>query len=184
MQIGFYFDQSRCSGCNTCIIACKDWHDNSDSEPRNWIRIKKMETGKFPAVSLSYLFQTCFHCLKPACIKACPEGAIKKIKDNGIVVVDRDICLGGNGCDRLCLSACPYDVPAFGEEPGAKMEKCDLCLDRWPEKKPICVEACPMRALDAGPIEELTAKYGSNHRAEGFFYSANMSPSIIFTKSG
>ncbi len=24
MQLGFYFDQTRCTGCHTCVVACKD----------------------------------------------------------------------------------------------------------------------------------------------------------------
>jgi anaerobic dimethyl sulfoxide reductase subunit B (iron-sulfur subunit) len=40
------------------------------------------------------------------------------------------------------------------------MQKCNLCCDRWESgHKPICVEACPMRALDAGPQEEMESKY-------------------------
>jgi anaerobic dimethyl sulfoxide reductase subunit B (iron-sulfur subunit) len=81
----------------------------------------------------------------------------------------------------LCLEACPYDAPQFGAEESAKMQKCDLCLERWAEhKKPICVDACPMRALDAGPIKELRAKYGDIKEAEGFVYSEKLTPTIAF----
>ena len=61
------------------------------------------------------------------------------------------------------------------------MEKCDLCVERLAEgKNPICVDACPMRALDAGPLEELIAKYGNVREATGFVYSEDCIPSIIF----
>ena len=61
------------------------------------------------------------------------------------------------------------------------MQKCDLCLDRWVEgKKPICVEACPMRAMDAGPVDELKARYGDVLEAEGFVYSRKLIPSVVF----
>jgi anaerobic dimethyl sulfoxide reductase subunit B (iron-sulfur subunit) len=61
------------------------------------------------------------------------------------------------------------------------MEKCDLCSDRWGEgKKPICVDSCPTRALDAGPLEELKIKYGTKLEAEGFIYSPQVKPAIIF----
>ena len=60
------------------------------------------------------------------------------------------------------------------------MQKCDLCIDRWAEdKKPICVEACPVRALDAGPMEELEAKYGNNRDGHGFVYSGIVKPSVV-----
>jgi anaerobic dimethyl sulfoxide reductase subunit B (iron-sulfur subunit) len=61
------------------------------------------------------------------------------------------------------------------------MQKCDLCIERLlTELKPICVAACPMRALDVGPIDELIRKYGEVREAEGFVYSPKVKPSIIF----
>ena len=182
MQYGFYFDQSRCIGCFTCQIACKDWHEyDLGSEPANWININTMEKGKFPDLSVSYLFLTCYHCVNPPCVPVCPVEAITKREEDGIVVIDREACLGKGSCDVFCKEACPYNAPEFGFEPGTKMQKCALCLDRWAEgKKPICVEACPMRALDAGPIDELRTKYGDTRAAEGFFYFEKARPSIVF----
>ena len=61
------------------------------------------------------------------------------------------------------------------------MEKCDFCLDRLTEnKKPICVDACPVRALDVGPIESLREKYGDTREAEGFVYFEEVAPSVVF----
>ncbi len=181
MQIGFYFNQSRCTGCYACLIACKDWHDNTGTEPENWIRLTAIEKGKFPDLSLSYLFSTCLHCAAPLCLPACLVGAISKRQEDGIVVVDREACLGSASCDGACQKACLCDAPQFGPEPDAKMQKCDLCLERWAEKKkPICVESCPMRALDAGLLDELKVKYGDIREAEGFSYSEEAMPSIIF----
>ena len=181
MQIGFYFDQSRCTGCYTCIIACKDWHDNMGTEPQNWIRVSATEKGKFPTLSLSYLFTPCLHCAEPPCIPACPVEAITKREEDGIVVVDREVCLGSASCGAPCQEVCPYDAPKFDPEPDDKMQKCDLCLERRAEKKkPICVEACIMRALDAGPLDELKARYGDIREAEGFAYSEESVPCIVF----
>jgi len=181
MQIGFYFDQSRCTGCYACLIACKDWHDNMGTEPQNWVRVTAIEKGKFPELSLSYLFTTCLHCADPLCIPACPVNAITKRGEDGIVIVDREACLGSENCNQACREVCPYDVPQFGPEPNAKMQKCDLCLERWAVgRKPVCVEACPMRALDAGPLNELKAEYGDTREAEGFIYSEEVMPSIVF----
>ena len=54
-------------------------------------------------------------------------------------------------------------------------------MDRWAEaKKPVCVSSCPIQALDAGPIEELRAKYGDVREAEGFVYFESLAPSITF----
>ena len=179
-QIGFYFNQSRCTGCYTCIVACKDWHD-VPAGPASWIRVITNEGGKFPNPTLSYLFSTCFHCANPPCIRACPVGAITKREEDGLVVVDREICLGNVSCGSLCLETCPHDAPQFGAEPEAKMQKCNLCLERRSEgKQAICVEACPMRALDSGPLDELRARYGDRREAEGFVYSENVTPSVVF----
>jgi Fe-S-cluster-containing dehydrogenase component len=61
------------------------------------------------------------------------------------------------------------------------MQMCDLCSERWAEgKKPICVEACIMRALDAGPLDELEAKFGSTKEVTGFTYDKTNQPSIVF----
>ena len=178
MQWGFYFDQTRCVGCYTCVVSCKDWHD-VPAGPASWIRVKTLEKGKYPDLFVAFLVATCLHCFKPNCVSACPVNAIVKREQDGIVMVDMETCLG-KSC-QLCLESCPYDAPQFGAEENAKMQKCDLCMERWTEgKKPICVDACPMRALDAGPIEELRAKYGDIREAEGFVYSEDLAPSIIF----
>lgn len=179
MQIGFYFDQTRCTGCDVCIVACKDWHD-VPAGPASWRRVATIEEGSFPDLFVTFLATSCYHCAEPACVVACPSNAITKRAEDGIVVVDREKCWGKDQCD-LCLQACPYQSPQFGSEPNGKMQKCNLCLDRLEEgKKPICIDSCPMRALDAGPLEELQATYGQESQAEGFVYSSTERPSIIF----
>ena len=179
-QMGFYFDQTRCTGCFTCSVACKDWND-IDAGPVNWCRIHAIEEGKFPDVFVAYFVSRCYHCEKPACSLACPADAITKRNTDGIVVVDRELCLGNEECDSKCLKACPWDVPQFDPETGAKMQKCDFCLSRQENgQQTICVEACPMYALDAGPLDELKAKYGDNVNAEGFKYSDRFSPAVTF----
>ena len=179
MQYGFYFDQNRCIGCFACTVACHDWHD-VPAGPASWLRVKTVEKGKYPDLFVSFLPIVCYHCHEPACVPACPVSAITKREQDGIVTVDRETCLGKENCN-LCLEACPYDAPQFGADGDAKMQKCDLCTDRWAEgKKPICVDSCPTRAIDAGPIDELRAKYGDVRDAESFVYTEDLTPSIIF----
>ena len=84
MQIGFYFDQSRCIGCHTCAVACKDWND-VDAGPANWLQVISFEEGKYPNPSLTHLLIPCFHCANPACVDACPVNAISKRKKDGII---------------------------------------------------------------------------------------------------
>lgn len=179
-QLGFYFDQTRCTGCYTCSVACKDWND-IDAGPENWMRITIIEEGKFPNLFLAYLALGCNHCADPPCIKACPTSAITKRESDGIVVVDQETCLGKNECGAKCLKVCSWDSPQFKAESNAKMRKCDLCLERLEQgQQTICVEACPMYALDVGSVEQLQQKYGSNTNAIGFKNNNKIKPSIIF----
>jgi len=53
MQMGFYFDQTRCIGCFTCIVACKDWHD-IPAGPASWRWVHTIEKGKYPELFVSF----------------------------------------------------------------------------------------------------------------------------------
>ncbi len=179
-QMGFYIDQTRCTGCYTCSVACKDWN-NIDAGPVNWMRINKIEKGKFPDLFLAYLPIACNHCADPPCVKACPTQAIIKRDTEGIVVVNQEICIGKDECGFKCLKVCPWDAPQFSNEFNAKMQKCNLCLDRVESgNQTICVEACPMYALDVDSLSNLKEKYGNKFEAEGFIYNEKIKPSVIF----
>ena len=176
MQLGFYFDQTRCTGCYACIVACKD-KNNVEAGLASWRRVTSIEKGEYPELFSAFLSSGCYHCGKPACVEACSFGAISKRDEDGVVVVDRESC---TNC-QICLDECPYDAPQFAGGPDDVMQKCDFCLDRQAEgKKPVCVSACPMRALDSGPIDELRTKYGDVREAEGFKYAEKLAPSVIF----
>ena len=91
-------------------------------------------------------------------------------------------CLGEPDCG-LCKKACPYQIPQFNPNLDLKMEKCNLCLDRLDQgKRPICVDACPMHALDVGPLNELSRRQGHGQEAEGFIFSQETSPSITLKR--
>ena len=98
----------------------------------------------------------------------------KREKD-GLVVVDQDVCVG---C-RYCEMACPYGAPQFNAQKKV-MSKCDGCYDRVElGKKPICIESCPLRALDFGPIDELRAKYGTEADIAQLPDSSLTEPSLV-----
>ncbi|MBI2998638.1 MAG: 4Fe-4S dicluster domain-containing protein [Deltaproteobacteria bacterium] len=175
MQLAFYFDPTRCTGCEACVVACKDWKDIPAGGAR-LLRIVPVEEGRFPNVGLHFHPLGCFHCAEPPCVEACPTRAIHKRPEDGVVVVEEELCL--SGC-RRCLEACPYQAPQFIGEGPARL--CDFCLDRWEiAEKPICVLACPQRALDAGPLEELRSRHGGGTRVKGFPDPGQTMPSILF----
>ena len=75
--------------------------------------------------------------------------------ENGLVFIDEEKCIGVG----VCVESCPYNVPIVSKDLGRAV-KCDGCADRVAEGlSPICVEACPLRALEFGDIEELRAKH-------------------------
>lgn len=177
MQIGFYFDQSRCIGCYACVAACRSWNQ-LDQEMPDLIEIGAQEWGEFPNLFLSHLFLTCFHCAEPTCIPACPDGLLVKRAEDGIVVIiNPEQC---TGC-QLCVEACPYEAPKIVTRGKVNIVKCNLCIDRIGEgRAPACVATCPTEALDAGPIEELIAKYGELRELEGFADYCQTNPSVVF----
>jgi anaerobic dimethyl sulfoxide reductase subunit B (iron-sulfur subunit) len=155
-QVFFYFDQSRCTGCGACAVACKDWNNVPAGAQAQWRRVYSFEAGRFPQVDVVHLCLSCCHCAEPACAKACPTGAIRKRAEDGAVLVNRDIC---RGC-RSCQTACPYGAPQYAGG-DYRMMKCTFCVDRQAQGlKPACVDACPYFALDAGTAEMLQSKYG------------------------
>jgi anaerobic dimethyl sulfoxide reductase subunit B (iron-sulfur subunit) len=104
-----------------------------------------------------YTSMNCNHCEDPACVKVCPTGAMHQ-DENGFVSVDHDRCVG---C-KYCAMACPYNAPSFDGEMG-QMRKCDGCAGRVAAgENPICVDACPLYALDFGPTEEMRERHGES----------------------
>ena len=177
-QYGFYFDATRCTGCKTCVIACCD--KNGLEDGRRFRRVLPFEDGGWKQdrmtgawrqnVTHGYVSVSCSHCEDPACVKVCPVKAhVKHADKGGLVLIDRAKCVG---CG-MCAKACPYGAPQLDEK-AHKMTKCDACADRLVKgEKPVCVAACPQRALDFGYIDELKAKYG-----DGEHISPLPSPSL------
>lgn len=162
-QYGFAFNGTYCNGCKTCMLACKDYYDlDEDTDFR-----KVYEYGGGCAYTDAdgmlandcfgyYISVACNQCDDPACVKVCPTTAMHKDADTGLVAVDTAKCMG---CG-YCAMACPYGCPTVNRALGHSV-KCEGCIDRVKEgKKPICVEACPQRALDFGEIGKLRAIYG------------------------
>ncbi len=151
---GLLIDVDKCAtGCNSCVQACEEenglsGHGRPQTDAQ-WIRTVKLRdktTGRETQLPLM-----CQHCEKPPCVDVCPTGASFRRAD-GIVLVDKHICIG---C-RYCLMACPYKARSFVHEnisnqkpwaPRGKgtVEGCTLCVHRIDEGKgriPACAQAC------------------------------------------
>ncbi len=184
MQYGFYFDSSRCTGCKTCTMACKDFYDIGTD--RDWRRVYEYGGGDWqqnpdgswqPDVYSYYMSISCNHCEEPACAQACPTGAMHKRAQDGLVVVYQDRCIG---C-QYCSMACPYGAPQYDAKKNV-MSKCHGCFERVEEgKQPICVQACPLRVLDFGPISELREKYGSEASIAPLPSATITQPNLVVT---
>lgn len=154
-QLGWIIDLTKCTGCHTCEIACKAENNTYPqvapielkspfkAKQVNWRRVLEFESGRFPYVKRSFYTMSCHHCAEPACMKACPVGAISKRSQDGIVLIDQAACIG---C-KYCSTACPYGAPQFNEETGVT-EKCTFCVHRLDVGlEPACVTACLGGAL-------------------------------------
>jgi tetrathionate reductase subunit B len=165
---GMLVDTTKCAdGCQACVEAChKENGISSRGRPTTdpqWIRavtLRDRETGRETHLPLM-----CQHCEHPPCVDVCPTGASFRRAD-GIVLVDRHICIG---C-RYCMMACPYKARSFVHEnlhdqvphnPRGKgcVESCTFCVHRVDAGNltPACAEACEKdghRALVFGDLKD------------------------------
>ena len=167
---GFLIDTNKCAdNCTECVSACEKengWGSGSADEQHSragqkaqWIR-KVTVRDKRTNHSMS-LPMMCQHCAHPPCVDVCPTGASMKRAD-GIVLVDKHICIG---C-RYCMMACPYKARSFVHEdlehqrvyaPRGKgtVESCNLCVHRVDKGEvPACAEACPEKAILFGNLND------------------------------
>lgn len=161
MALGFFFDNARCTGCRTCEMACIDFHDLEVG--RRYRRIIDYEGGATVSSQGEVVTSDCFayhisiacnHCADPACMGVCPTKAMHRT-DLDLVAVDVQRCIG---CG-YCTISCPYHAPSIDPEL-RRSSKCDGCGERVAAGlAPVCVEACPLRALDFGEIEQLRAAH-------------------------
>ncbi|MBT8041203.1 MAG: dimethylsulfoxide reductase subunit B [Xanthomonadales bacterium] len=179
-RLAFYFDSSACSGCKACQMACKDKNDLPVGQ--NWRRVYEVTGGEWRKEGAAWrndvfaynLSISCNHCEDPICAHHCPTQALLK-REDGIVKVDRNRCIG---C-KYCAWVCPYGAPQFDPVTGV-MGKCDLCADYIDQgKNPSCVDACPMRVLDVGDYDHLVQKYGAPEHVHPMPDSSLTQPSIV-----
>ena len=113
-RYAFHFDGTRCTGCKTCEMACKDFKDLSVGTAFRKVYEVTLGTterdanGCITSSCVSYpLSMSCNHCDDPACTKVCPDYRNAQDPETGLVSVDVDKCIG---CG-YCHMACPYNAP-------------------------------------------------------------------------
>jgi len=157
-QVGILVDVTRCTGCNQCVEACAEANQLGASNfmvqqspdglsARRWSSIVESPEGGF-------VRKFCRHCLEPACVSACPVGAMYRTSE-GVVLYDSQKCMG---C-RYCMMACPFGIPRYEwDSPAPIVQKCTLCYSRLEQGQlPACVETCPEQVLTFGERSELLA---------------------------
>ena len=172
-------DLEKCTGCQTCMVACKV--ENALGPNRQRVQVIEKETGTYPDVLRLYVPRRCMNCSDPACVGVCPSGATEKRAD-GIVTIDPDRCIG---C-RYCMMACPYNARMFhaqeqsyhsraskweqqryAEHTCGIVDKCNFCAARVDaglaaglkpgtdnDATPMCVIACIASALTFGDMDD------------------------------
>ncbi|ACX51448.1 4Fe-4S ferredoxin iron-sulfur binding domain protein [Ammonifex degensii KC4] len=166
-------DLTKCIGCRSCMVACKQWNDlpaerqgfvNDWATPRDttaetWTVVKYYIKDKDGRVVWRFIKRQCMHCVDPACVKACFSGALRKTPE-GPVIQDPSRCIA---C-LYCFNACPFHVPRYrtGGKGPVIMQKCRFCFDPGGTydrvgqgQAPACVRACPGGALKFGERDAL-----------------------------
>ncbi|HTP46635.1 MAG TPA: 4Fe-4S dicluster domain-containing protein [Casimicrobiaceae bacterium] len=184
MKLGLVIDLDTCVGCHACATACKEWNASSKvsnalsdyqpfgAEPSGvWFnRVRHYEVGEYPLSKTINFPMSCLHCEDADCVSVCPTGASYK-REDGIVLVDQDKCMGCN----LCAWACPYGARELDEATGT-MKKCTLCVDRIydtmlaPEdRQPACVLVCPTHARLFGDLDDPASEVSRVSEERGGF---------------
>lgn len=172
MRRAMVMDLDRCTGCQSCIVACK-FENNSGLGNYRCDVIDVGPYGTHPDIQMYWLPFQCQQCENAPCIEVCPTGASYRDPDNGVVLIGDQECIG---C-KTCLAACPFSDNGGAARPSARwfneernvVEKCTLCnhltaksdgvenpadsLDKA-HAVPPCVHNCPTKCRHFGDLDD------------------------------
>lgn len=123
-QLSLMIDLNRCTGCKTCIVACRNYHGIIDHATAMsnalpfYLRVESRMQGTFPDLKMDSWIVPCQHCSDPPCAEACPEDAITKNLESGVVHIDKNACDGCDAApgafsvDKQLTSPCSVGCPA------------------------------------------------------------------------
>jgi len=198
-QLGWLIDLDKCTGCDTCMVSCKSENNTRphaspmpfkngrgvlpDHVSYRWV--VKREGGIYPNPTMTFVTSACNHCEYPACLVSCPvsnandpsnpANAIFKRKEDGVVLINQDVCIG---C-KNCIQACPYGAPQFNSNTN-KVEKCTFCAHRLDAGlQPACVTACVGDALHV--ISDFNSEDAGKNAPKGFADPSLTVPSVRFS---
>ncbi len=149
-QLAIVVEVDRCIGCRGgCQVACKLENDIALGGSRSHLYTIG-PIGTFPDVSMYFLPVMCQQCENPSCVAVCPTEACYKSDEDGVVYIDRDMCIG---C-QSCLRACPFHTNFMNRELRVS-DKCNICVQRRAAGGvPACVRNCAGNALHYGDIND------------------------------
>lgn len=179
-RLKFLIDADRCIECNACSTICKNEHEVPFGMVRR--RVVTLNDGEPGEKSVPI---SCMHCTDAPCVAVCPVSTLYQT-DLGIVLHDKDTCIG---CG-YCFYACPFGAPQFPRSTSfgtrGVMDKCTFCAGGPEEngseaelqkygrnriaegKLPICAEVCATRALLAGDADTVSEIYRERVINRGF----------------
>lgn len=147
----------RCIGCDACYVACKtDWEVPRYKDAYRTRVFEVEDEDQFGNPKVSFLPVLCNHCDNAPCVDVCPTGASFKRKEDGIVLVEPDMCIG---C-KACMVACPYNA-RYVQDQGGKIivDKCTFCLPRLSVGlEPACVTTCVGESRNFGDLNDPHSK--------------------------
>jgi len=156
-------DVSKCIGCRSCQVACKEWHDlpavstkqegTYENPPElsasTWTKIEFKEFGEDGTFRWLFRKHQCMHCTEASCVEVCPTGAVAHHDE--FVEINQEWCIG---CG-YCVTACPFGA-VHREPPKGTARKCVFCIDRVTNGlEPACAKACPTGAIQFGERADL-----------------------------